>query len=50
MADKLGLLSKILDDNGGKFLVGGEITYADICVGSALHSVREKFPDVLSQV
>jgi len=43
-------VGKVLNDNGGKFLVGGGITYADICVGSILHGVSKKFPDVWSQV
>ena len=32
-----------LNDNGGKFMVGAGITYADICFGSALHGIRKRF-------
>ena len=40
----------MLNDNGGKFLVGGGITYADICVASILQGVSKKFPDVWTTV
>ena len=33
-----------------KFLVGGRITYADICVASALHGISKEFPDIWSKV
>ena len=36
-------VGKVLNDNGGKFMVGAGITYADICFGSALHGVRKRF-------
>ena len=41
---------QVLNDNGGKFLVGGGITYADICVASILQGVSKKFPDVWTTV
>ena len=33
-----------------KFLVGGRITYADICVASALLGISKEFPDIWSKV
>ena len=41
-------IPQILKDK--KFLVGGRISYADICVASALHGISKEFPDIWSKV
>ena len=40
-------LAEALKDNGGQWLVGGDITYADICMAQLLDTIDKKHPGVM---
>merc|ERR1712061_499784 len=40
-------LAEALKDNGGQWLVGGDLTYADICMAQLLDTIDKKHPGVM---
>ncbi len=46
----LGWLERVLDRNGGRWLVGARLSYADLCAFQAVDGLRYAFPRAMARV